>query len=158
MQLDDPIIRLTLTTSKCWSSIQLFADHVLWLHQMGIFRVQDKQIWVDRANRFWLYSVTTNLLRDFYELICIVQRRRSREKDNLDSELRNFKLTTPIKWIKSNPRLSCDLIKNLSDFWIPYTAVNKIPLHSSIIGFLGIISTTMGILQIYDKEYRLLPA
>uniref|UniRef100_A0A6G1S7V1 Peroxisomal membrane protein 11B n=1 Tax=Aceria tosichella TaxID=561515 RepID=A0A6G1S7V1_9ACAR len=157
MQLNDPIIRMTASTSKFWLSIQMFAEHVLWLNQIGLFK-SDKQLWADRANRFWLYSVSTNLLRDFYELICVVQQRRSRDKDNLDSELRNFKLSTPIKWIKRNPKLSCDLIKNSCDFWIPYTAVNKIPIHSSVIALLGIISTTMGILQVYDREYRLSPS
>lgn len=146
---------MTAATSKFWSSIYMFSDHVLWLDQMGILKASDKQIWIDRANRFWLYSVATNLLRDFYELICVVQRKRSREKDNLESELKNFKLSTPIKWVKANPKLSCDLIKNTCDFCIPYTAINKIPIHPSVIGLLGMISTTMGILQIYDKDYRL---
>lgn len=155
MQLDDPVVRLTASTSRFWSSIQLFADHVLWLDQMGIYKLPDKQVWLDRASRFWLYSVTTNLLRDFYELICVIQRRRSRDKDNLDSELRNFKLSTPIKWARANPRLSCDLIKNTCDFWIPYSTVNKIPVHPSLIGLLGLISTALGMLQVYEKDYRL---
>jgi len=158
MQLNDPIVRMTTATSKFWSSIQLFADHALWLYQMGVLKTQDKQAWIERANRFWFYSVLTSLLRDFYELICIVQAKRIREKDNLDSELRNFKLSTPLKWMKENPKISCDLIKNTCDIWIPYTAINKIPLHPSIIGLLGMISTTMAILQTYDKEYRLSPS
>lgn len=158
LQFTDPIVRMTTATSKFWLSFQMFADHVLWLNQMGILKNIDKQPWLERANKFWLYSVCVNLMRDFYELICVVQRRRSRDKDNLDSELRNFKLSTPIKWIRRNPRLSCDLIKNSCDFWIPYTAVNKIKFHSSVIAVLGIISTTMGILQVYDREYRLSPS
>lgn len=159
MQLHDPIVRMTSATSKFWLSFQMFADHVLWLDQMGLIKSEgNKQVWVERANRFWLYSVGTSLLRDFYELICVVQQRRSRDKDNLDSELRQFKLSTPIKWIRSNPKLSCDLIKNSCDFWIPYTAVNNIYVHPSVIAMLGIISTTMGILQVYDRDCRLSPS
>lgn len=156
MQLNDPIIRMTVATSKLWLSCQMFADHVLWLDQIGLFKTSsNKQAWIDRANRFWLYSVSTNLLRDIYELICVMQQKRSRDKDNLDSELRNFKLSTPIKWIKGNPKLSCDLIKNSCDFLIPHTAVNKIPIHSSVIAMFGIISSAMGIWHVYDRDYRL---
>lgn len=159
MQLNDPIIRMTSATSKFWLSFQMFADHVLWLNQMGLLKdYANKQVWVERANRFWLYSVSTNLLRDFYELICVVQQRRSRDKDNLDSELRRFNFSTPIKWARGNPKLSCDLIKNSCDFWIPYTAVNKIYVNPGVIALLGIISTTMGILQVYDRDFRLSPS
>jgi len=156
LQLYDPVIRTTLSTSKLSLSFQMFADHVLWLHQMGLMRV-DKQRWIGRANKFWLYSVAANLLRDFYELICVIQRVRTREKDNLDGGMK-FHFRTPLKWIRKHPKLSCDLAKNMCDFWIPYSAVNKINLHPIVISLLGIISTSMGMLQIYDKDYRLLPS
>lgn len=154
LQLYDPVIRMTTSSSKLWLSLQLFSDHVLWLNSMGFIKVE-KQIWLDRANKFWLYSNGVNLLRDFYELICIIQQRRSRDKDNLESDIINFSLKTPIKWARKYPKLSCDLVKNSCDFLIPYTALNKINLHPGLIGLLGIISTTMGILQVYDKSYRL---
>lgn len=157
LQLYDPVTRMTLSASKFWQSFQMFADHVLWLNQMGIVHV-DKHLWIERANKYWLYSVAVNLLRDFYELACAVQKRRSRDTDNLDSELANFSLGTPIKWAQRNPKLSCDLTKNFCDFWIPYSAVNKIPIHPTIVATLGIVSTSMAILQVYHQDYRLSPS
>lgn len=157
LQLSDPVVRMTLSTSKFWQSIQMFSDHVLWLNQMGFLKVE-KQSWIDHANRFWLYSISVNLLRDFYELICVIQHRRVRDREGLDEELSNFTIRTPIKWIRRSPKLSCDLVKNCCDFWIPYSAINKTPIHPSIIGLLGIISTSMGILQVYDREFRLSPS
>lgn len=157
LQFHDPITRLTLSTSKLSLSFQMFAEHVLCLDQLG-FLVVDKQIWAERANKFWLYSTMSNLLRDVYELICIVQQQRSRAKDNLESHLRNFALGTPLIWAKKYPKLSCDLIKNCCDFWIPYTAINKIDLHPIIIAMLGITSTSMGILQIYNEDCRFHPS
>lgn len=154
LQLYDPVYRTTTTTSKLALSFQLFADHILWLNQMGFLEI-DKQTWLERANKFWLYATTVNLLRDTYELICIIQKKRSREEDNLDSGFHKFTLGTPIKWAQSNPKLSCDFIKNISDFWIPYCAVNKLNLHPIVVSMLGIISTSMGILQAYDSKYRL---
>lgn len=156
LQFHDPITRLTLSTSKLSISFQMFADHVLCLDQLGFLKV-DKQIWVERANKFWLYSAISNLLRDAYELICIIQLHRSRSKDNLESNLRNFALKTPLIWAKRYPKLSCDLIKNCCDFCIPYSAINKIELHPIIIAMLGITSTTMGILQIYNEDCRFQP-
>lgn len=157
LQFHDPITRLTLSTSKLSLSFQMFADHVLCLNQLGFLRV-DKEIWVERANKFWLYSAISNLLRDVYELICIIQLQRSRTKDNLESQLRNFAIGTPLIWARKYPKLSCDLIKNCCDFWIPYTAVNKIELHPILIAMLGITSTTMGILQIYNEDCRITPS
>lgn len=157
LQFHDPITRLTLSTSKLSLSFQMFAEHVLCLDQLGFLTV-DKHIWAERANKFWLYSTMSNLLRDVYELICIVQQQRSRSKDNLESHLRNFALGTPVIWAKKYPKLSCDLIKNCCDFWIPYTAINKIDLHPIIIAMLGITSTSMGILQIYNEDCRFHPS
>lgn len=157
MQLYDPVHRMTLSISKFSSSIHMFSDHVLWLYQMGFLK-GDKQPWIERANKFWLYSVTMNLLRDTYELICVVQQKRSRSKDNLDSALKKFTISTPLEWAKNHPKLSCDLTKNFCEFWIPCSAVNQVKVHPSIMAILGIISTTMGILQAYDKKFRLSPS
>lgn len=158
LQLYDPVYRTTTTTAKLALSFQMFADHMLWLHQMGFVNIENKQSWVEKANKFWLYATTVNLLRDTYELVCILQKRTtSREEDEkLVSKIDNkFTLRTPIEWARSNPKLSCDLIKNLSDFWIPYCAVNKLSLHPIILSTLGIVSTSMGIMQVYDSSYRL---
>lgn len=155
MHIYDPIIRTTSTTSKLWLSFQMFSDHLLWLNSIGLVQI-DSQVWTQRVNRFWLYSTSANLMRDFYEFICIVQEKRSIE--NLDSELAQLSLSTPIKWIRRYPRLSCDLIKNSCDFWIPYSAVNNIKIHPLLISVLGIVSTSMGILQVYDEKYRLSPS
>lgn len=163
LQLYDPVIRMTTSTSKLWLSLQLFSEHLLWLSSMGLLKdTQEgsfqKFKWVHRSNKFLLYSISCNLLRDFYELINIIQFqrvRREKNSNNLESDLLNFSLKTPIDWIKKYPKLSCDLIKNLTDFIVPYSAINKIDLPPVIIATLGITSTTMGILQIYDKSYRL---
>lgn len=158
MKLSDPIIRMTSAFSKFWLSLQMFSDHILWLDQMGLLKdYANKQVWVERANRFWLYSVSMNLIRDCYELTCVVQQKGSRGKDNTDSGLEQFTLSTPIKWIRGNPKLSCDLIKNSCDFWIPYTAVNKIYMHPAATALLGIVSTAISILQVYDRDFRLSP-
>lgn len=157
-QLYDPVFRSTIATSKLWGSLQLFSEHVLWLQNLGLITA-DKQVWAERANRFWLYSVTFNLLRDFYELICVIQRtkRRSDDAKLLDDEKSETDLL-PVRWVKQNPKLSCDLIKNVCDFCLPYSYDKKIRLGPSVVGLLGIISSTAGILQIYDRHYMLSPS
>lgn len=152
MRIYDPVIRTTMTTSKLWLCFQMFSDHLLWLNSIGLLKI-DSQIWTERLNRFWLYSVSANLLRDFYESICVVQQERNDESP--DTELFKLSFRTPIKWVRKYPVLSCDLIKNLSDFWIPYASVNKIKIHPLLISLLGMTSTIMAILQIYDEKYRL---
>lgn len=158
-QLYDPVFRTTLATSKLWGSLQLFSEHVLWLQSLGFITV-DKQIWIERANRFWLYSVTFNLLRDLYELIGVIQRTKSRSDDSelVDGEQKSKPDKLPLKWLKQNPKLSCDLIKNICDFCIPYSYDKSIRLHPGIIGLLGMTSSFAGILQIYDRQYALSPS
>lgn len=154
-QLYDPVFRTTIATSKLWGSLQMFSEHVLWLQNVGIINV-DKHAWIERANRFWLYSVTFNLLRDFYELICVIQKRQGRRSEDSDSK-HDSRLSAPLIWIRENPKLSCDLIKNTCDFCIPYSYDKKIVFHPSVIGLLGMTSSVLGILQIYDKKYMLSP-
>lgn len=155
--LSDPVLRTSLTLSRCWTALQLFADHVLLLQQVGLLK-SDQQKWGERANKFWLYSTGVNLLRDLYEIVNVIQRSRARSKGNLDSKLFDLKFVSPIHWMRQHPQLSCDVIKNFSDFWIPYSAVNKLHLHPGLVALLGITSTTMGIMQIYDQKYRLTPS
>lgn len=155
MHIHDPVTRTSLTASKLWQSIQMFADHLLWFQSMGLIEL-DSKLWTDRSSKFWLYSVSASLVRDFYELICIVQERRS--IDNLDSQVVKLSLSTPLKWAMKYRKLSCDLFKNMTDFLIPYAAVNDIKLNPSLVALLGIISTTLGILQVYDEQYRLSPS
>lgn len=157
LQIYDPVTRMSLFTSKLWLSFYMFADHLLFLHQIGFLRI-DKQQWVERANKFWFYSVSMNILRDLYELTCVIQQIRTSGKNKLESSFKNLTLSSPYKWAKRYPRLSCDLIKNFCDVWIPYCSINKIDLHPGVISMLGIISTTMGIMQVYSTDYKLKPS
>lgn len=152
MHIYDPVIRTTMTTSNLWLCFKMFSDHLLWFNSIGLLKI-DSQRWTESLNRFWFYSASANLLRDFYELICIIH--EARNEDNLDCELSKLSLGTPMRWISRYPKLSCDLIKNLSDFWIPYASVNDLKMHPLLISIFGIVSTTMGILQVYDEKYRL---
>lgn len=157
LQIYDPVTRMSLFTSKFWQSFYMFSDHVLFLNRIGFLKV-DKQKWVERANKFWFYSISMNIVRDLYELTCVIQQIRTSEKYKLESSFKNLTLSSPYKWAKKYPKLSCDLIKNFCDFWIPYCSVNKIDVHPGVISMLGIISTTMGILQIYSVDYKLKPS
>lgn len=158
LHLYDPILRSTLTVSKLSTSFQMFADHVLWLNQVGFIQI-DKSVWLERASKYWLYAASVNLLRDFYELICTVQQNtRILDKKDSKKQKNTMTLQTPLIWIKQYPKLSCDLIKNTCEIWIPYSKVNNIKIHPLAVAILGIISTSCSIMQVYDQKYRLLPS
>lgn len=159
-QYHDPVIRSTLVTAKAATSLQMFADHVLWLDQIGLINV-DKNVWLERVNKLWLFSTAVNLLRDFYEFICVVQQKQSCQNHHdecIETKKTNKLMSnSPLEWVKKYPKLSCDVVKNVCDFCIPYACVKKVNVHPALIASLGIISTTSSIMQVYDQKYRLSP-
>ncbi len=164
VHLPDSTLRVTLTFSRIASSLYLLCDHMLWLGRMGLIDV-DKNEWSQWSNKFWLYSITMNLMRDIYEIINIL---RISNSTNLaqkhlghSSTIRvtpSITTQTAIEWIIKNKNVCIDTLKNFCDFWIPMTSLGHTKLSPSTIGFLGLLSSLIAILQIFDYTYRVSPS
>jgi len=172
IHLPDSTLRTTLTLSRIASSLYLLCDHILWFGRIGLINV-DKNDWSNWSNKFWLYSITMNLVRDFYEIFNLLKISNS---SNLaqkhyyghSSRINVMPSHTPVtyetsfirtvEWIIRNKNVCTDTLKNFCDFWIPMTSLGHTKLSPSTIGFLGMLSSLIAILQIFDYAYRLSPS
>ncbi len=168
LHLPDSTLRVTLTFSRIASSLYLLCDHMLWFGRMGLIDV-DKNEWSQWSNKFWLYSITMNLMRDFYEIINILKISNSTnlsQKHYLghSSSIHvmpshpSITTQTAIEWIIKNKNVCIDTLKNFCDFWIPMTCLGHAKLSPSTVGLLGLLSSLIAILQIFDYTYRLSPS
>lgn len=62
-----------------------------------------------------------------------------------------------IEILISNKPLTIDLVKNVSDLFIPLNGLNHISLPPQLIGLLGTVSSTCALLQVMYPSLRLNP-
>ncbi|XP_054160135.1 peroxisomal membrane protein 11B-like [Oppia nitens] len=175
MHLPDPTLRVTLTVSRIANSLYLLCDHMVWLASTGLISVNGKQ-WSEWSNKFWLYSIAMNLTRDIYEISNILKFSLTFNKNNINqnyyyehssrfdgnqtnlinsSKAQYLKI---IEWIIKHKIICIDTFKNFCDLWIPLTSLGHTKLSPQTIGFLGLFSSLIAILQIYNYSYRLSPS
>lgn len=154
----DQTIRITVILSKICNALFLLADHILWLGRSDLCSVQTER-WTKMSNKYWLFSITMNLVRDFYEISQIL-------KDEKRTILpRRIKSTADYVQIGQNVMLCllrnkhilADTIKNGCDFFIPMTALGHFKLSPGTIGLLGVVSSIAGMLVLIDPKFKLTP-
>ncbi|KAJ8929116.1 hypothetical protein NQ314_018230 [Rhamnusium bicolor] len=159
-QQDDKAIRYTIILSKIANSLFLLADHILWLGRADLCSV-DTEKWGRISNKYWLYSITMNLIRDFYEISQIIKAQKCYIlPKNCFSNINDlFKILIRIYIIiQGNQEVVIDTVKNSCDFFIPLTALGHIKLSPGTIGLLGVISSLAGLLVLLDPQKKLSPA
>ncbi|CAG2163426.1 unnamed protein product [Oppiella nova] len=172
MHLPDPTLRVTLTLSRIASSLYLLCDHMLWLSSTGLFPSVHSKQWSEWSNKFWLYSIAMNLVRDVYEISNILkannyvnsQKHYFGHSSRIDVIPPNILNPTQdqylqiIEWIIKHKNVCIDTLKNFCDIWIPMTSLGHTRLSAQTIGFLGLLSSLIAILQVFDYAYRLSPS
>lgn len=152
-------VRITISLSKISSSLFLLADHMIWLSRSGVCEL-DTDKWANISNRYWLYSITMNLVRDMYEIYQIIQCEQSSICPRLGCRTINDVLISigkALMCVQSRRDILIDTVKNSCDLFIPLTALGYTKLSPSTIGFLGVISSVAGILALMDSKYKLSP-
>lgn len=175
IHLPDSTLRITLTFSRIASSLYLLCDHMLWLGKIGFINV-NKNEWSKWSNKFWLYSITMNLIRDLYEIKNILKLSNtsnltqkhyfghSSRVNAMPSHASNTSIisetgiTKSMELIIKHKNVCIDTLKNFCDFWIPLSSLGHIKLSPSMVGLLGSLSSLIAILQILDYAYRLSPS
>lgn len=159
-QHKDGTVRVTLILSKIANSLFLLCDHILWLGRSDLCQINTER-WTKLSNKYWLYSITMNLARDFYEIISIL-RAQSRQilptngvKSLNDAYLILFKA---LMCVHANRPVFIDTLKNCCDFFIPLTALGKVNLSPGTVGVLGVISSIAGIIVLLQPLSKLSPA
>lgn len=155
VRLNSDVHRITLTMSKIATALFILVDNMLWLARVGICDI-DRRKWFLTSCRLWLYSITMNLIRDWFEVRETLFDRRGTVNSLRKRETRS--LSNLVAWINAYPALSVDILKNSCDFFIPMSALNYFPLSPKSIGALGLVSSGCALLQVTDPSLRLYPS
>ncbi|XP_011870537.1 PREDICTED: peroxisomal membrane protein 11B [Vollenhovia emeryi] len=142
----DPTVRITLIVAKLANALYLLADHFIWVGRVGILRV-DLEKWNKAANKYWLLTIVMSLIRDIYEIAKIFGHEKSA-----------FKQRHILYSLRNHKQVVMDTVKNVCDLLIPLTALGVTKCTPGTIGFLGIISSLIGLYTIIDPLYKLSPS
>ncbi|CAB3363570.1 Hypothetical predicted protein [Cloeon dipterum] len=129
----DVVQRTLLAIGRISNACFMFADHLLWLGRAGLAKVDAKK-WTSISNRYWLYSLTVNLVRDFIAL--------------KEAKERKGSIVSEGAWIVDTVKNSCDLL-------IPLTAMNHLKLGPASIGLLGVASSIAGLLPMVHTPFKI---
>ena len=163
--------------SKVSNSLFILSDNILWAGRVGVINI-DRIKWFRTSFKLWLYSIIMNLIRDLYEINNLLKPSSvTMVKESVQSRLKfsNHQSSSPsslptsdpdpieqsrrvIKVLMKNKPLTIDLIKNLTDVWIPLNGLNHVSLSPRIIGLLGTISSTCALIQVMYPSLRLNPS
>lgn len=154
LRYNDAKIRVTVALSKITSALFLLTDHILWLGRADLCNVNTEK-WSNISNKYWLYSITMNLMRDFYEITNVL---KARLKSNDIISDKNRAFTSLIQCLYNNQKITIDTVKNACDLFIPLTALGYVKLKPSTVGLLGVISSIAGILVLTDPQFKLTPS
>lgn len=165
----DVTVRITCTLSKIANALFLLADHILWIGRIGLINVNSEK-WVKVANKYWLCSITMNLVRDVYEIWCILEREGRRLGIPPGESLHRTCLadgfshkTVPLNlravtFVEEHKDVVVDTVKNGCDVMIPLTALGYMRLSPGAVGLLGVVSSVAAIISLIDPLARLTPA
>ncbi|KAK3098741.1 hypothetical protein FSP39_022599, partial [Pinctada imbricata] len=171
MHIPDTLIRWTVTLSKLSQAIFLIFDHIIYFHNLGVIN-SDKKKWSNISAQFWLFSLLLNLIRNFYDIINIVQHeikvretmKKKSQYANGDS-YHNEKTRAPpgnlalvMKGMAENKPVVLDLLKNLSDLVLPLNTLEKVNASPGMQGLLGLISSGIGIVTVWNPLLKLVPS
>ncbi|KAK7868827.1 hypothetical protein R5R35_003662 [Gryllus longicercus] len=160
----DLTIRITCTLSKITNALYLLADHILWIGRTGLVSVNNNK-WNKVANKYWLYSIIMNLVRDVYEIWRILEREGHRLSYDGFRRMTNGSGKKPvplglraITFVQDHKDIVVDTVKNGCDIFIPMTALGYTRLSPGMVGVLGVISSLAGIISLVDPLAKLSPS
>lgn len=138
---DTFILRTIIVLARFCTAGFLFYDMLAWPIKAKIIKA-DLAIVSLKSTTFWFWSAIFNLLRDFYEF--------TRElKVQLTED------NTPIILEHRKEKITFDFLKNICDMVIAGEACKKIPVSQSVVGFCGVISSMVYMMEIINPAMKL---
>lgn len=147
-------VHYILVFSKIANSLFLVADHILWLGRADICSVNTEK-WNQISNKYWLFSITMNLIRDFYEISQLSIPNKSFSGMQDINKIKAF--IQHAKGVHSNG-IFIDTLRNSCDFFIPMSALGYLNLSSGMVGLLGTISSLLGLWVLINPKLKLSPS
>ncbi len=155
IHLGEPMLRTLVTLVKLNRGIYLLYDHVLWAARMNLV-VIDNKYWVTYSNRFWLFSIVLCLIRDCYEILKCFRAERQRLESASGGQIVGVSMGQSLhKVFVNNPTVTIDLIKNVSDFFIPAARLDLVGVPEGVIGLMGVVSSIAGLVVACNDNLKL---
>ncbi|CAF0720221.1 unnamed protein product [Adineta steineri] len=129
----------------------MLLDNLLLFHRFKIIHLTNPQRLQHYLYQVWLLWISFALTRDYYEMqasFAIGQHHHYQQKQD-----KSLLKRVNIFW--ANKPLVIDTIKNLCDLYIPLSNLNIVHANPGLQGFVGTISSILGLLQLWDKSYQL---
>lgn len=137
MHHDDLLIRINCTLSRIAQGLYLFCDHIIWLGRTGMANVNVKR-WNRIANKYWLLMLIMNLTRDVVEINRLLKEKDATVKFRNPKDISNY----VVSFSKMYRDVTVDTIKNSCDIFIPLSNLGYVNLTPSLIGLLGVVSSS----------------
>ncbi len=166
MELDNIILKLSLTLSKINQAAYLAVDHLIWAGKIGLADTDTKK-WARVSARFWLVTIFFSLVRNIHDIYFIVmktlalQRRKAKLSVNGNanygpSERENSSVIT--KCLSENKPVVADTIKNLADLTLPLSSLGYLNTTAGFQGLMGIISSCIAVMVVWNPMLKLSPS
>lgn len=148
-------VRVTTTLSRISMSLYLLADHILWIGRTGLCAVNGEK-WSKVANKYWMYALFMNLIRDIYEIHRILKLRHVTLSDIFSESCNARKKLASCA--RDHKDVIVDTVKNACDVLIPMTALGLVNISPGSVGLLGVISSAAALLALIDPLLKLTPS
>ena len=155
----------------------LILDNLAWLHQIGVIKLKKYEKINECSNKFWLASSIFYVARDLYEILNEIETNIDKKRQAQSKRLPSFsnehkKCNKKLQAAKrvlyvllshlrllfiNNPNLMLDTIKNVTDLFLPLASLNYIKLSPGTQGALGLVSSLISLLTVWDSKYKLNP-
>lgn len=175
-QLTDTVLRACLVLNKLCQAGYLLIDHAVWAAKLGLLQGTDAAKLNRIAARLWLASIVAGIVRDLVDIVRIVrvEMRKQRQKDYVPPgtavvggggrepvAVRRIgscsDMVAVVTRVVAHRPLLIDTVRNVADVFLPTATLGYIPTSDGFQGLMGMISSYMGILAIWDPALKLSP-
>jgi len=165
-KLRDAVLRFSLVCSKLSLACYLLVDHLVWAAKLSLVAADASKLGRIAA-RLWLISLVAGLIRDVTEILRAVRtevaKRREQEQRRVVNHTRDdeYSLTQQslslISRLTAKRPLLVDCVKNVTDLFLPSAALGYVTASDGFQGIMGMISSYMSILTVWDPALKLSP-
>ena len=174
LEVDDIILRALLVSGKVSHACQLLLDNYIWMASLGLVSADTKPL-VRAASRFSVLALVFRLIRNVYDIVRIVNA-SSRQSEvrvkSLDNSVREKSLDSS-SMLTSNGcvrhgLLNCvllrrrqvfvDVVNNLLDIPLALSGLTAVCLSEGSRGLLGVISSYLSVLVVWNPVLKLIPS
>ena len=153
IHINDPILRYSITLSRISSALQFLCDNVYLFSRLGLLRLDQGNL-LSVSSKLWLYADLLNIIRVCYEIRHEIKEQIDRQESNIRNSKHSFYSTCKCVMVR-RPDLVMDLVKNVSDVWLPVHASGLTQLSPGSVGLFGTVSSVLGAATIWQKSGKL---